>query len=91
MNCFSDLKSFANSRPSASNFKSFTRSLEHFFLTEGQINFGNKIPLMGPIATQNSETSIQFHLRSNVQSVSNVFGIPFLLFHIFLNIEVVQH
>ena len=40
------------------------------------------------IATQNS---IQFHLRSNVQSVSNVFGIPFLLFHIFLNAEVVQH
>ena len=32
-NCSSDLKIFANSRPSASNFKSFSRSLEQFFLT----------------------------------------------------------
>ena len=35
-------KSFANSQPSA--FKSFSRSLEHFFLTVGQNKFGNKIP-----------------------------------------------
>ena len=35
MNCSSDLKNFANSRPSASNFKSFSRSLEQFFLTVG--------------------------------------------------------
>ena len=41
-NCSSDLKNFANSRPSAS---SFSRSLEQFFLTVGQNNFGNKIPL----------------------------------------------
>ena len=33
----------ANFRPSASNFKSFSRSLEQFFLTVGQNNFGNKI------------------------------------------------
>ena len=45
MNCSSDLKNFENSRPSASNFKSFSRSLEQFFLTLGQNNFGNKIPL----------------------------------------------
>ena len=44
MNCSSDLKHFSNSRPSASNFKSFSRSLEQFFLTVGQNNFGNKIP-----------------------------------------------
>ena len=37
---------FANSKPSASNFKSFSRSLEHFFLTVGQNNFGNKIPFV---------------------------------------------
>ena len=43
INCSSDLKNFAISRPSASNFKSFSRSLEQFFLTAGQINFGNKI------------------------------------------------
>ena len=46
INCSSDLKNFANSRPSASNFKSFSWSLEQFFLTVGQNNFGNKIPLM---------------------------------------------
>ena len=40
----SNLKIFANSRPSASNFKSFSRSLEHFFPNVGQNNFGNKIP-----------------------------------------------
>ena len=46
MNCSSDLKTFANSRPSASNVKSFSRSLEQFFLTVGQNNFGNKIPFI---------------------------------------------
>ena len=37
-------KIFANSRPSASNFKSFSRSVELFFLTLSQNNFDNKIP-----------------------------------------------
>ena len=37
---------FANSWPSALNFKSFFRSLQQFFLTVGQNNFGNKIPLV---------------------------------------------
>ena len=46
INCSNDLKNFANSRPSASNFKSFSRSLEQFFLTVGQNNFGNKIPFL---------------------------------------------
>ena len=44
-NCSSDLKMFTNSQPSASNLKSFSWSLEQFFLTVGQNNFGNKIPL----------------------------------------------
>ena len=44
MNYSSDLN-FTNSRPSASNFKIFSWSPEHFFLTVGQNNFGNKIPL----------------------------------------------
>ena len=44
INCSSDLKVFANSWLSASDFKNFSRSLEQFFLTEGQNNFGNKIP-----------------------------------------------
>ena len=46
INCSSDLKNFANSSPSASNFKSFSRSQEQFFLTVGQKNFGNKIPFL---------------------------------------------
>ena len=35
----------SNSRPSASNYKSFSWSLEQIFLTVSQNNFGNKIPL----------------------------------------------
>ena len=47
INCFSDHKIFANSQPPALNFKSFCRSLEHFFfLMERQNNFGNKIPFL---------------------------------------------
>ena len=44
INYSSDLIIFANSRPSASNFESFSQSLEQFFLTVGQNNFCNKIP-----------------------------------------------
>ena len=40
VNLSSDLKNF---RPSASTFKRFSRSLEQFFLTVGQKNFGNKM------------------------------------------------
>ena len=46
MNCSSDLKNFANSWPSALNFKSFSRSLQQLFLTVGQNNFGNKMPFL---------------------------------------------
>ena len=46
INCSRDLKFFGNSRPSASNFKSFSRFLEQFFLTAGQNNLGNKIPFI---------------------------------------------
>ena len=46
INCSSDLKNFANSWLSASNFKSFSRPLEQFFFTVGQNNFDNKIPLL---------------------------------------------
>ena len=44
INCSSDLKNFANSWHSASNFKSYFLSLAQFFHTVGQNNFGNKIP-----------------------------------------------
>ena len=44
ISCASNLKKFENSRPSALNFKFFSRSIEHFFLKVGQNNFGNKLP-----------------------------------------------
>ena len=61
INCSSDLKNFENSRLSASNFKSFSRSLEQFFLTVGQNNFGNKIPLLNmyPIYYSSTTTSTE--------------------------------
>ena len=40
------LNIFANSWLSAWKLKSFSRSLERFFLTVGQNNFGNKIPYL---------------------------------------------
>ena len=46
INCSSDQNFFENSRPSASNFKRSSRSLEQFFLKVGQNNFGNKIPVI---------------------------------------------
>ena len=49
----SNLKTFANSQPSALHFKSFYRSLEHFFLTVGQNNFGNKITINNNYQTEN--------------------------------------
>ena len=46
MNCSGDLKIFASSQPSGSNFNSLTRSLEQYFRTVDQNNFGNKIPYL---------------------------------------------
>ena len=60
INCSSDLKNFANSWPSASNFKSFSRSLEQFFLTVGQNNFGNKIPFLGRMDFKSFK--LQYHI-----------------------------
>ena len=42
----------ANSRPTALNFKSFS-SIEEFFLTVGQNNFGNKIPFLSVASPKN--------------------------------------
>ena len=54
INCSSDLKIFATSQPSASYFKSFSRSLEQSFLTAGQNNFGNKIPFINKVTSATS-------------------------------------
>ena len=45
INCYSDLKNFANSLPSALNFKSFSRSLEYFFSHSRLKQFWYKIPV----------------------------------------------
>ena len=63
INCSSDPKIFANSRPSASNFKSFSWSLEQFFLTVGQNNFGNKIPSITPQFLALVEKPLKCHLQ----------------------------
>ena len=42
IDCSCDLKKL----PSASNFKSFSETLDQSFLTVGQSNFGNKIPFL---------------------------------------------
>ena len=49
ISCPSDLKTFATSRPLTSNFKSFSQSLEQFFVIVGQNNFGNKMPFLIPL------------------------------------------
>ena len=59
----SDLRDFANSRPSVLNFKSFSQSLEHFFLTVRQNNFGNKIPALLTFMKMASRTLIKSMLN----------------------------
>ena len=71
MNCCSDLRIFANSWPSASNFKSFSRSLEQFFLTVGQNNFGNKIPMYFNIWTNDEKLIIFCPVFKFLLSISN--------------------
>ena len=45
--CSIDLKTFLNCRPSVSNFKSFSRSLEQYHSHSiVQNNFGHKIPIL---------------------------------------------
>ena len=44
---------FANFQPPVSNCKTFSPSIEQFFLTEGQNNFGNKIPFWQLTKTYN--------------------------------------
>ena len=75
INCFSHLKNFENSQPSASNFKSFfSWSLEHFFLTVGQNNFGNKTPLcliLNWIHSLNENTVLQDYHKEKYLSQTN--------------------
>ena len=92
-NCSSDLKIFANSRLSASNFKSFSPSLEQFFLAAGRNNFGNKIPFLESIPSflymlfMNMTLWINVQLESISQLLmSRIFVIYFSLWKRICNI-----
>ena len=67
INCSSDLKNFANSRPSASNFKSFSRSLEQFLNTVGQNNFGNNIPVICSKQNERKNTRLTKNFGTHFQ------------------------
>ena len=72
INSSSDLKNVANSWPSTSNFKSFSRSLEQFFLTVGQNNFGNKIPLLTSVGFKpRTLTLSDFRCSKNMRALFN--------------------
>ena len=79
INCSSDIKIFTNSGPSSSNFKSCSRSLEHFFLTVSQINFGNKLPFLWLFHTWSQLLSfgkIRYKIKKKVCNFSFVcFGL----------------
>ena len=72
INCSSDLKYFENSRPSASNFKSFSRSLEQFFLTIGQNNSGNKIPFLVASLSKLTFSAVIIAVSVGSNSTSNL-------------------
>ena len=70
--CSSDLKNFANSRPSASNFKSFSRSLEQFFLTVGQNNFINKIPFLGSSSSSDCKDDVLQNVKFKDETLTRM-------------------
>ena len=76
INCSSDLKMVANSWPSASNFRSFSWSIELFFLTVGQNNFGNKIPFF-----VNAQAALKFLCNLD----GHVYVVRFILSFIFIH------
>ena len=58
INCSTDLKNVANSRPSALNFKKISGSLEQVFLTVDKNNFCNKIPFWGDKTNRRCQSSL---------------------------------
>ena len=58
MNCSTDLKNVANSRPSASNFRKNSGSLEQVFLTVDKNNFCNNIPFWGDKTNRRCQSSL---------------------------------
>ena len=76
INCSSDFKMFAKSQPSASNFKKNSRSLEQFFLTAVQTNFGNKIPFLLQNRSTKSHKMPFYTRKTMVESVWHSFSKP---------------
>ena len=74
INCSSDLKIFANSWTSASNFKSFSQSTEQFFLAVGRNNFGNKVPFL-TVRLKNTFNSIGLHLGNWLTEILGYFSL----------------
>ena len=70
INCSCDLKNFANSRPSASNFKRFSQSLKQFFLTVAQSNFGNKTPFFQEIRRTGIKPATDKRLKKVIENMS---------------------
>ena len=64
---------FANSQPSVSNFKSFSQSLEQFFLTVGQNNLVTKYHLCFREGDdiQSAKVGDRLALRFEIQDKSN--------------------
>ena len=65
---------FANSRPSASNFKSLSRSLEQFSLTVGQNNFGYKIPSEHRISKEDEKMTIDHLPYTNDDMIPRLYA-----------------
>ena len=70
INCSSDLKNFC--KFSASNFKSFSWSLEQFFVTVGQNNFGIKKFLTDEKTQPCALSSISTYLNIGMYKTTNM-------------------
>ena len=66
INCSSDLKNFAKFSAFSLEFQKLSRSLEQFFLTVGQNNFGNKILFPSKRHFFSHEKPIKNRIRENM-------------------------
>ena len=60
-----------NFQPSALNVKTFSQSLDHFFLTVGQNNFGNKMPVSQHILLSTHNILIRTYIYLNELEKNN--------------------
>ena len=76
MNCSSDLKNLANSKPSALNLKSFSRSFEQLFLSVGQNNFAEKNTMYICNGYQNTKNICSWE-KENHKNAKYIVKLPF--------------